>query len=51
MNNKVIVTEFFERRAKKFLKKFKSLASELEELEKELPGRPEKRNIPWCRFV
>ncbi len=42
MNNKVIVTEFFERRAKKFLKKFKSLASELEELEKELPADPKK---------
>ncbi len=42
MNNKVIVTEFFERRAKKFLKKFKSLSSELSELEKELLENPKK---------
>ncbi len=42
MNNKVIVTFFFERRAKKFLKKFKSLSSELLELEKELLLEPKK---------
>ena len=42
MKNKIIVTDFFERRAKKFLKKFKSLASELDELERELLLNPKK---------
>ena len=42
MENKVIVAATFERKTKKFLKKFRTLASELEELEKQLLKDPKK---------
>ncbi len=42
MNNKVIVTETFERRVRRFLKKFRSLSEELEKLEQELLENPKK---------
>jgi hypothetical protein len=40
MANKVIHTNIFERRYKRFLKKFRSLKTELSELEKELIKNP-----------